>query len=666
MEPVRLTFWNIPRWAEILQYVGGGIALVVFAWGVFLRVKSWRKGKPESFAPAVRDRIKALLRYGLLQWRLSDDTSALAIHWAMFGGMAALLLGTAVATVDWDVTRLLMGFQFLKGGFYLGFELVLDLFGVALLIGLAAASWRRYVRRPLRLSGAPVPTFAVDSFYLLAMLAAIALTGYLIEGLRLAVQRPPWSAWSPVGYAISGMFSSASEGTLRSLHVVFWCLHALLSFVLIALLPWSKAFHMVSSALSVVMRKLTPPGALVVADPAGVEKAVDFTRRQLLQLDGCAWCGRCHEVCPARAAGLPLSPRDLVMKLAGHRRRPPAEPVSLHGAVVSGGELWSCAACLACEAVCPVFIDQPRMIVDLRRHLVGKGEVEAGAQDALMKLGRYGNSFGQSERARAKWVQGLPFKVKDARKEPVDFLWFVGDYASYDPRVQDITRMTARIFRQAGLDFGLLYEGERNTGNDARRVGEEGLFEVLRDHNMKFLEKVDFKRVVTTDPHSYNALKNEYPLSGKEVVHHTELLDRLIREGGIRFKKRLDVEATYHDPCYLGRHNGVFDPPRRVLEAAGVRLREMPRSRVRSHCCGAGGGRIWLEDAPGIKERPAENRIREAASLGINKFVVACPKDIAMFRDAVKTTGLEGKITVKDVAELVWEAMDGDSKEEAK
>jgi Fe-S oxidoreductase len=284
------------------------------------------------------------------------------------------------------------------------------------------------------------------------------------------------------------------------------------------------------------------------------------------------------------------------------------------------------------------------------------------AQDALNHLNRYGNSFGKSDRMRAKWTQSLATKIKDARKEPVEYLWFTGDYASYDPRVEDITRKTAELFQLAGLDFGLLYEGERNAGNDLRRVGEEGLFEVLRDKNLQALEKARFKSIVTTDPHTYNTLKNEYPWNGNgvTVLHHTEMLDRLLEEGRLRPKKRLTGRVTYHDPCYLGRYNGVYDPPRRVLARLGLELVEMPRNRDRSYCCGAGGGRIWMEDVPGIKERPAESRIREVAGLGgVSTLVVSCPKDIAMFRDAVKTTDNEGKIVVKDLAEFVWEAMQG-------
>jgi Fe-S oxidoreductase len=292
---------------------------------------------------------------------------------------------------------------------------------------------------------------------------------------------------------------------------------------------------------------------------------------------------------------------------------------------------------------------------------VGQGSVQRTVQDMLANLTRYGNSFGKSDRMRARWTQALSLKIKDARKEPVEYLWFVGDYASYDPRVEEITRKTARIFQQAGLDFGLLYEAERNAGNDVRRVGEEGLFEMLREKNMQALAKAQFKTIVTTDPHTYNTLANEYRFEGNgvRVIHYTELMDQLIGEGKLVLKKQLHGRVTYHDPCYLGRYNGVYEPPRHVLAQLGLELVEMPRNRNCSYCCGAGGGRIWMEDTEKIKERPSENRIREAAALdGVGAFVVACPKDIAMFRDAVKTAGAEGNIVVKDIAELVWEALE--------
>jgi Fe-S oxidoreductase len=261
---------------------------------------------------------------------------------------------------------------------------------------------------------------------------------------------------------------------------------------------------------------------------------------------------------------------------------------------------------------------------------------------------------------RAKWSRSLAPKIKDARKESVEYLWFVGDYASYNPALAEVTQMTAKVFRRAGLDFGILYEAERNAGNDVRRVGEEGLFEMLAEKNMAALSRADYLAIVTTDPHSYNALKYEYPPAlngGRPVLHYSELLDRLISSGRLKLSGALDYAVTYQDPCYLGRYNGIFDAPRRVIRATGCRLVEMPRHGDRAVCCGAGGGRIWMAES-GIKERPSEARIREAAQIeGVSALVVACPKDVIMFRDAVKTTGHEDRLAVKDLIELVHEAL---------
>jgi Fe-S oxidoreductase len=311
--------------------------------------------------------------------------------------------------------------------------------------------------------------------------------------------------------------------------------------------------------------------------------------------------------------------------------------------------------CAACIERCPVFNEHVPVLIEARRYLVAQGQVEPRQQDALTNFTRYGNSFGQSARNRAKWTQGLSFKVKDARKEEVEYLWFVGDYAAYDPRVQPVTRAVARLLERAGVSFGILYEAEQNSGNDVRRMGEEGLFEMLVEKNQAAFAKAKFQHIVTSDPHTYHALKNEYPWeNGRRVVHHTELLAELIAAGRLTLKPQADLRVTYHDPCYLGRYNGVYEPPRRLLAAAGAELVEMPRSRSRGYCCGAGGGRIWAEDAPGVQERPAESRVREAAALeGVGTLAVSCPKDLVMFLDAAKTAGLDSRLAIRDVAEIV-------------
>ncbi|MBM3152034.1 MAG: 4Fe-4S dicluster domain-containing protein [Chloroflexi bacterium] len=657
----RETFWNIPHWAEIAQYILAFLTAVAFLYGIFRHVARWRKGKPDKRSDRLVGRLWTVIVQVFGQRRTLDEAYAGIMHFTTFWGMLVLAIGTALATVDWDVTHLFFGFQILTGWVYFTFELVLDILGLLVVLGLGMALYRRYGTRPARLQGFPTKALLRDDAYVLIMLGLITISGYLTEGLRLAVQQPEWAVWSPIGNGIAALFLSIAEPTNQTLHLVIWSFHILTAFGVLASLPFTKLFHIFSVPLNIFFRSTIPAGALHPAkmdDGMGVKEWKQFTWKQLLDFDSCTRCGRCQDVCPAFASAQVLSPRNMILKLNAHLWEKNGVH-NLHGDVISSDELWACTTCRACVQVCPAFIDHISTFVDMRRHLVDQGQMDKMLQDALANLGRYGNSFGQSDRMRAKWTQGSLPVVKDARREAVDYLWFVGDYASYNSTLTEITRMTASVFEKAGLNFGILYDGERNSGNDVRRVGEEGLFEMLLDKNSQVLAKCKYETIVTTDPHTYNTLKNEYKWDGKQpnILHYAELLDQLLASGRLAFSKKLGLKVTYHDPCYLGRYNGVYDAPRRVIEATGCELLEMPRHGDRALCCGAGGGRIWMEEKE-IKERPSESRIREAVQLdGVSAFVVACPKDATMYRDAVKTTGNEKRLTVKDLIELVDAAL---------
>ena len=714
MDFARPTFWNVPHWAEITQYVLGFSAAIIFTVAFVMRVLKWRQGQSEPSTEPITQRVINVVRYAIFQMRLASDPYSLVMHLAIFWGMVFLFLGTAIATIDWDVAHLFFDFQFLKGTFYQWFELILDVFGIVLLVGLGMAIYRRYVMKPERLKATVYPRGDLDALYLIAVLFLITVTGYAIEGLRIAAADHPTESWAPVGVIVSKVFVPFSESAMKSFHLFFWMTHTVLSCFFVASIPFTKAFHIFSSTMNIFFRNPTRMGELTDSDK-GVKELGGFTWRQLMQLDACTSCGKCQEVCPGYATGFPLSPKKLVERLdaklrsscckagpngngggeakEGEEGKEEEAGSNGNGSMISADELWACCTCGACEEVCPVFVRHPRMIVEMRRNLVEQGEVDEGLQDALMSLQRYGNSQGKSARKRfewakslpksdvffglfehvmakqrGEWAKGAPVPVKDASKEPVDVLWFLGDYASYHPSAVRASGMAAQILHIAGVDFGALLKGEQSAGNDVRRVGEEGLFEMLAEKNMKALEEADFKRIVTTDPHTYNVLKHEYGRFGleKPVQHYTELLDELIQSGDLKFSRKLDSTVTYHDPCYLGRYNGVYDAPRRVLAALGVKLVEMPRNRENSFCCGAGGGKIWMKDVPGIEERPAEVRVKEALALpGVEYLVVACPKDLAMFEDAVKTVGAEDKLQVVDLAELVLQATQADTTEEA-
>ncbi|MFZ5910785.1 MAG: heterodisulfide reductase-related iron-sulfur binding cluster [Chloroflexota bacterium] len=659
--PIRETFWNIPHWAETVQYILAALTAIVFIYGMARRILRWRQGRSEKHSGHFWARIWSLVTQVLGQRRTLDEAYPGIMHFTIFWGMLVLAVGTALATVDWDVTHLFFGFQFLTGWVYIIFELTLDALGLLVIVGLGMAIYRRYATRPARLQKFPVRSLAGDDAYVLIMLAFITISGYLTEGLRIAVTQPNWAAWSPVGNVIAAAFLALGDPTNQTLHLIIWVLHILTAFVILASLPFTKLFHILSVPLNIYFRSFRPAGALPAANMEGgmgVKEWKQFTWKQLLDFESCTRCGRCQEVCPAYASAQVLSPRDVLVKLEAHLWEK-ANGRALHGDVISADELWACTTCRACAQVCPAFIDHVATFVDLRRYLVDQGKMDTMLQEALSNLGRYGNSFGQSDRMRAKWTMGLQPAVKDARREAVEYLWFVGDYASYSATLTDVTHKTADVFQKIGLNFGIMFDAERNAGNDVRRIGEEGLFEMLRDKNMQAISKCKFETIVTTDPHTYNTLKNEYPWNGNRpnILHYTELLDQLIASGQLKFSKKLDRKVTYHDPCYLGRYNGVYDAPRRVLKVLGCEVVEMPRHGDRAFCCGAGGGRIWMEEKE-VKERPSEARIREAAALaGVGAFVVACPKDVTMYRDAVKTTGHEKDIAVHDLIELVAEAL---------
>ncbi len=659
--PIRETFWNIPHWAETAQYILALLTAIVFVYGVTRRILRWRQGQPEKRAGHFRARLWSLITQVLGQRRTLDEIYPGAMHFALFWGMLVLAIGTALATVDWDFTHLFFGFQFLTSWVYLAFELILDILGLLVIVGLGMAIYRRYATRPARLQNLPAKTLARDDAFVLVMLIFIALSGYLTEGLRIAVTRPDWAAWSPVGRIVAAGFLALGDPTNQTLHLIVWSLHILTAFIILASLPFTKLFHIFSVPTNIYFQSMQPAGALPAArmdGGMGVKEWKQFTWKQLLDFESCTRCGRCQEVCPAYASSQVFSPRDMMIKMEAHLWEK-ANGRSLHGDVVSANELWACTTCRACSQVCPAFIEHVPTFVDLRRHLVDQGRMDNMLQKALANVGRYGNSLGQSERMRAKWTMGLQPPVKDARREPVEYLWFVGDYASYSPTLTEVTRKTADVFQKAGLNFGIMFDAERNAGNDVRRVGEEGLFKMLTTKNAEALAKCKFQAIVTTDPHTYNTLKNEYPWDGNRptVMHSAELLDQLIANGQLKFSKKLGYKVTYHDPCYLGRYNNIYDAPRRVIEATGCQIVEMPRHGDRAFCCGAGGGRIWMEEKE-VKERPSESRIREAAALdGVQALVVACPKDVTMFRDAVKITGNEERLHVKELIELVHEAL---------
>lgn len=672
----RETFLNLPGGAVAAFYLLTLFATLAFLSGFLFRARKYSRGRKRGID--WRRLGPAIGKIASQRTISKPDPAVRVAHFFVFWGFVVLTIATAIIAIDEDVIGLFLGrpdLQFWHGAFYQGYSLIVDLFSVGMIAGLVYLGIRRS-RKPFRLDYDRVDKdqgaydrrgYTIDDRAFLWILLFIGLTGFLLEGFRIAATDfPDFEVFSFAGWMVALVVQFLGTDGAELARVIFWWIHGLAALTFIAFIPYSKAMHMVTDVADLMVTD--PHSARNLPDPipAPQEDLLSFfTWKELLDFDACTKCGLCHDVCPARTTGAPLSPRDLILDLReladansgldlwyGPGAEPRETSGSIAGDYIATETLWACTTCMACMEVCPVGIEHVPTIVQMRRQLVEVGDVEPGLQNAFQSLARAGNSFGKSAKQRARWTKPLDGKLKDAREEPVEYLWFLGDHAAFDPRAAEVSVTVARLLTDADVDFGILYEGERNSGNDVRRAGEEGLFDMLREQNLEALQSASYERIITTDPHSLNTLRYEYGLDGT-VIHYTELLDQLVADGRLRLGS-IAGTATYHDPCYLGRYQSEYEAPRRLIAATGLDLHEMGRCRENSFCCGAGGGRIWMDDSA-LDERPSENRIREAVALGeaVRYFVVACPKDMVMYSDAVKTTGHEDRLEVVDIAQLL-------------
>jgi Fe-S oxidoreductase/nitrate reductase gamma subunit len=656
--PFRDTFWNVPGWAQALLYVGAAAALAAFAWGLTQRIAVWRAGRAEMRWDRIPARAARLIKEGLFQARILSQAYPGIMHAIVFWGFLALFIGTVLATIDWDITLPLFDYKLLKGPFYLLYELTLDLFGVFFVIGLGMACWRRFVRRPARIE--PAPRFA----YALLILFVINVTGFIMEACRLAVVKPWWGPWSPVGWALGqGMLAAGlGEGAIRGVHLSVWLFHAAVSFLFIALIPQSYFMHLITTPLNIFFSKLGPRGAIAKienieeAETLGIGRFEEFSWKRRLDFDACVECGRCQDVCPAHMSGAALNPKAVIVKLK--RYMLDGDGRALHGEVIQADELWACTTCMACVQECPAHIDIVDTLIDLRRYLtLSEGTLPSTAPMSLQNIERAGNPWGLAPTQRLDWAEGLDVPVLEEGR-PVEYLYWVGCSASYDRRNQAIARSVVKILQKAGVSFAVMRE-ERCHGEVARRLGNEYLYQMLAEENVGRMKRYAFQKVITHCPHCFNTIKNEYPQFGGdfEVLHHSVVISALIRAGRITPTKPLPQTVVFHDSCYLGRYNGIFEAPREAARAVpGLRLVEMPRNRERGLCCGGGGGQMWME-TPALKR---VNLIRVEEALGTKPDVVAsaCPFCLAMVDLGRKVAGAEERVEAKDIAELVAESLE--------
>lgn len=674
MTQTRQTFAGLAHWEIVFWYALIVVSTATFFWGVARLVLRYRRGGSNV---EFRDLPARIMRASAIvfthRWIKRRDQLAGLAHALIFYGFLVLFAGTAILAFQDDVAKPLFGFDFWRGTFYLGYSLVLDVFGLALALGLAIMAVKRF-RHPRRLDyrrpdrAEDRRSYVIGDWAFLGSLFFLALSGFLLEAFRIAQTRPSFERWSPVGWAVGralhGLGMTAQQAS--SAHFATWWTHGVVALAFVASIPFTKAVHMLAGPANVAVRderagkRLPLLRANATAEQVGYGVIGDLTWEHLVSLDACTKCGKCHVACPANAAGYPLSPRDVILDLRELAAHEGLE--AKIGERIRPDTIWSCTQCMACVEICPVGIEHVPIINQLRRRLVEVGELDAMLQSTLESVYETGNSFGEPKRKRPRWTRELDFEVKDIRKEPAELLWFVGDYASFDARNQRATQALARILTSAGADFGILFDAEKTAGCDVRRAGEEGLWTALAEENVRAISACEFDRIFSSDPHTFHTLRNEYPEHGGEwtVLHHSQLLLELLERGAIVPRRKLGYRVTYHDPCTLGRYNGVYDAPRSVLGAIGCGLVEMPRNRDNSFCCGAGGGRIWMKELKqaGI-QRPSEQRIVEAVALGdLDYFVVCCPKDVTMYEDAIKTSGHQGDLELRELSELVLESLD--------
>jgi len=662
MEIGREIFWNVGQAARWIAYLLMVISFVLIVYGIRKRYTMWRIGKPTpfSFTRTLWERIGYFIKNGIFHGAIlrRRETYPGLMHLLIFWGFLILAAGSGVIAFQDDFLRLLFGITYLHGDFYLIFSFILDLAGLAAVVGLLMAVIRRYGTKPSRLDNKGEDLLA------LMWILAILVTGFFVEAARIAYDRPPYEVVSFVGWFISPVFTGLSKEAILTTHIIIYYTHMLLSFGFIAYFVFSnRLLHIVTSSLNMMFRGVeeAPRGAVAAiadfetAEEFGVNQIDGFTWRQIFDLDACTRCGRCQDRCPAHLSNKPLSPKKLIQDLKEEwlrRAHGVKNEDGLLDKVIEEETLWSCTACLSCQVNCPVSIPTFDKTLEMRRFLTMTLSKMSPEVKLLYKnLQTRFDPYGMGKAQRLEWTEGLD--VKKATEAEVDVLYWVGCVASLDDRNRKIARSVATILNAAGVSFGVLGPDEKCCGDPLRRTGNEYQYQELAQGNVDLLKELGTKKIVTACPHCYNTLKNDYPQLGGvfEVYHHTEFISSLARAGKIAIKPVLEGITTYHDPCYLGRVNEVFDAPRRIVgRVAKGRFVEMPRNRKEGFCCGGGGGKIWMEEH---HDRICHLRMDEAIGISAATVVTACPYCLIMMEDAIKDKEKSESMRALDISEIV-------------
>jgi Fe-S oxidoreductase len=664
--PTRTIFFHISTAEQVVFYLLALLSAVVCLYGFYRRIPLWRQGRK---LPPIKNwpvRLKNLSDQMFAHCRIRRRRYAGWMHLLLFYGMFALFIGTNIVAVE-HYGALLFGAHWLyRGWFYLACKLLLDLFGLGLAISVVLALARRHGKHSRNLGHT-----AWDDGFLLLLLVA-TLTGFTLEGAGIAADahRAPFAAFSPIG----GLFAHLMLGITPAAYAVIWWVHMPFVLGVIAALPYGRWLHLFVAPLSIALQPERKMGELEPVAMAEVEETgriglgsiADLNRWQLLSLDACMECGRCTDACPANAVGKELNPKQVVLDLRRLMETKSAVTAEANGQeqggspstdVISDESLWACTNCHACVRECPALIRHVDILDGIRRYRVAEGRLSGSAATMLRQLGARSNPWGLPASQRLDWAKGLDVPTVSANTEYEALLW-VGCAGAFDPRAQKTVRALAQLLQQAGVKFAVLGPKERCTGDPARRTGDELLFQQLAEANVADLNGVQACVVVTSCPHCFNTLKNEYPQFGGnyQVLHHTQYLAQLVAADRLKLPHGFAESVTYHDPCFLARVNGETEAPRTLLNgAATIPLIEVERRESKTFCCGAGGGRMWMEEPP--NQRPGKNRAQELLATGAKTIAVGCPFCKIMVGDSIAQAAGENAPPIMDVAEVMLNAI---------
>ncbi len=679
----REVFFNVAQPWAVYVMLAALVGLLVYGFGRHATL--WAIGQPTpGILREIPMRVRNAVRLGIGQEKVRRDPYAGIMHFCIFSSIIVLTLVTAQVAIE-DDTPL----SFLNGWYYLFFSFYGDLFGLIGLIGVGMALYRRYFSDFHRIRWDE----RIEDHAIIVGLGLILVTGFMVESFRIYTTElhgfvledgtqleahPDWARWSFVSYVIAEFLDifSPTQGHMLTAHTWSWWGHVVLAFGWLGLLVFTRLDHMIFAPVNAFFLRTDAPGRLATIENIeeqevfGVGQIQDFTWKQLFELDACVRCGRCTEVCPADVSGQPLSPMHLIQDLkahlasvgpdlqnAGHTNGDvrSVSPIEMVGDVIKDETLWACRTCGACMQECPVMIEHVPTIVDMRRYLVmNEARVPAAAQGALENIEMRGHPWRGTTLTRESWMEGFDdVPIFDGSQE---YLYWVGCSGSLVERNMPITQSVFRLLRESGASFGVLGQEETCNGDPARRLGNEYLYQILAMQLVETFKAKNVQKVITNCPHCFNTFRNEYPqFDGHfEVLHHTEFLQQALEDGDLTPRHSVGTSVTYHDSCYLGRMNGVYDAPRQIIEVLpGVDLTEMRRSQSRGLCCGAGGGNMWQEE---IGERRVNHvRTEEAVGTGADEVISNCPFCIQMFEDGAPAIqpDEEGRIRPFDVAELL-------------